>query len=96
MSSVLCLHEIYGGFADLATYDKVKHWLLAQTSLKDNAVTHAISSAGAGFAAAIVSTPADVVKTRIMNQPYDKAGRYNIKPFFVRLLITKVSCNIKF
>ncbi len=60
----------------MATYDKAKHWLLAHTSLKDDAVTHGISSAGAGLAAAIASTPADVVKTRIMNQPYDKSGRF--------------------
>uniref|UniRef100_A0A1I7Z842 Mitochondrial uncoupling protein 4 n=1 Tax=Steinernema glaseri TaxID=37863 RepID=A0A1I7Z842_9BILA len=54
--------------ADLATYDRAKHWLLANTDMKDNAVTHGCSSACAGLAAATVSTPADVVKTRIMDQ----------------------------
>ena len=32
-------------------------------------------SACAGLVAATVGTPADVVKTRIMNQPTDKNGR---------------------
>uniref|UniRef100_A0A914V1L4 Mitochondrial uncoupling protein 4 n=1 Tax=Plectus sambesii TaxID=2011161 RepID=A0A914V1L4_9BILA len=70
-----CQRAALVNMADLATYDKLKHWLLAHTALKDDVITHSISSAGAGFAAAIVSTPADVVKTRIMNQPYDKSGR---------------------
>ncbi|XP_071132309.1 mitochondrial uncoupling protein 4-like [Mytilus edulis] len=54
---------------DLATYDTVKQRLLRNTSLKDNWVTHTISSACSGLIAATLGTPADVVKTRIMNQP---------------------------
>ncbi|XP_065198960.1 mitochondrial uncoupling protein 4-like [Sycon ciliatum] len=54
---------------DLTTYDSVKHRLLESTSLQDNAVTHAIASGCSGLVAAVVSTPADVVKTRMMNQP---------------------------
>ncbi|XP_020625395.1 mitochondrial uncoupling protein 4-like [Orbicella faveolata] len=54
---------------DLTTYDTVKHMLLAHTSLQDNWVTHTISSGCAGLIAATISTPADVVKTRIMNNP---------------------------
>jgi solute carrier family 25 uncoupling protein 27 len=46
----------------------VKHWLLRHTTMEDNALTHACSSACSGLAAATVSTPADVVKTRIMDQ----------------------------
>ncbi|CAH3194219.1 unnamed protein product [Porites evermanni] len=54
---------------DLTTYDTVKHLLLNHTSLQDNWVTHTISSGCAGLIAATISTPADVVKTRIMNNP---------------------------
>lgn len=54
---------------DLTTYDTVKHMLLTHTSLQDNWVTHTISSGCAGLIAATISTPADVVKTRIMNNP---------------------------
>lgn len=54
---------------DLVTYDTVKHLLLKHTSIPDNYILHAISSAHAGLVAALMCTPADVVKTRIMNQP---------------------------
>lgn len=55
---------------DLATYDTSKHLIMKHTSLQDNAVTHFLSSIMSGIVAAIVSTPADVVKTRVMNQPH--------------------------
>ncbi|CAJ0938086.1 unnamed protein product, partial [Mesorhabditis belari] len=54
--------------ADLATYDRAKHWLIQNAGMKDNLLTHGISSACSGLMAAIVSTPADVVKTRMMDQ----------------------------
>ena len=54
---------------DLATYDSVKQRILRYTTLKDNWVTHTLASACSGLVAAILGTPADVVKTRIMNQP---------------------------
>uniref|UniRef100_A0A0R3S2E8 Mitochondrial carrier protein n=1 Tax=Elaeophora elaphi TaxID=1147741 RepID=A0A0R3S2E8_9BILA len=52
---------------NLATYDHTKHWLIAKGYL-DNHYTHFIASLVSGMAAAVVSTPADVVKTRIMIQ----------------------------
>jgi len=69
-----CQRAALVNMADLATYDKAKHTLLQKTSLKDNWVTHALSSVFAGLAAAVASTPADVVKTRVMNQPTDSRG----------------------
>ncbi|NXI19667.1 UCP4 protein, partial [Irena cyanogastra] len=60
---------------DLTTYDSVKHFLLLNTTLVDNSVTHSVSSACSGLVAAVLGTPADVVKTRMMNQPRDKQGR---------------------
>uniref|UniRef100_A0A8C3U4G3 Mitochondrial uncoupling protein 4 n=1 Tax=Catharus ustulatus TaxID=91951 RepID=A0A8C3U4G3_CATUS len=60
---------------DLATYDSVKHFLLLNTTLVDNSVTHSVSSICSGLVAAVLGTPADVVKTRIMNQPRDNQGR---------------------
>ncbi|NXV27244.1 UCP4 protein, partial [Rissa tridactyla] len=62
-------------FTDLTTYDSVKHFLLLNTPLVDNSVTHSIASCCSGLVAAVLGTPADVVKTRIMNQPRDKQGR---------------------
>ncbi|KAM9317137.1 LOW QUALITY PROTEIN: mitochondrial uncoupling protein 4 [Gastrophryne carolinensis] len=49
---------------DLTTYDT-----------KDDSLCHSISSICAGLVAATLGTPADVIKTRIMNQPRDKHGR---------------------
>ncbi|XP_041336892.1 mitochondrial uncoupling protein 4 [Pyrgilauda ruficollis] len=60
---------------DLTTYDTVKQFLLLNTTLVDNSVTHSVSSACSGLVAAVLGTPADVVKTRVMNQPRDKQGR---------------------
>lgn len=54
---------------DLVTYDTVKHFLLRNTSLEDNYFTHTLSSVCSGLVAATFGTPADVVKTRIMNNP---------------------------
>ncbi|XP_073442658.1 mitochondrial uncoupling protein 4 isoform X2 [Dendrobates tinctorius] len=60
---------------DLTTYDSVKHFLLRNTNLQDNSFCHSISSICSGLVAATLGTPADVIKTRIMNQPRDKRGR---------------------
>nr|XP_006625823.1 PREDICTED: mitochondrial uncoupling protein 4 isoform X1 [Lepisosteus oculatus] len=60
---------------DLTTYDTMKHFLLRNTSVEDNYICHGLSSISSGLIAAILGTPADVVKTRIMNQPRDAHGR---------------------
>ncbi|XP_072044448.1 mitochondrial uncoupling protein 4-like [Amphiura filiformis] len=60
---------------DLATYDTAKHLILNNTNLKDNWVTHGIASSLSGLVAASLSTPADVVKTRVMNQPTNAQGQ---------------------
>lgn len=60
---------------DLTTYDSAKRFILRNTNLDDNHFVHVMSSACAGFVAASMGTPADVVKTRVMNQPFGKDGR---------------------
>ena len=60
---------------DLSTYDSVKRGILDNSSLEDNTLTHTLSSACAGLVGAIMGTPADVVKARVMNQPLDAQGR---------------------
>ena len=60
---------------DLSTYDSVKRSILDKSSLEDNTLTHTLSSACAGLVGAIMGTPADVVKARIMNQATDEKGR---------------------
>ncbi|CCD68613.1 UnCoupling Protein (mitochondrial substrate carrier) [Caenorhabditis elegans] len=63
-----CQRAALLNMADIATYDSVKHGLIDNFELKDNWLTHAVASACAGLAAAIVSLPSDVVKTRMMDQ----------------------------
>lgn len=60
---------------DLTTYDTTKQFLLRHTTLHDGTVVHVMGSLCAGFVAAVLGTPADTIKTRIMNQPVDEHGR---------------------
>ncbi|KAL5506582.1 hypothetical protein EMCRGX_G008260 [Ephydatia muelleri] len=53
---------------DLTTYDAAKQAILHHTGRKDDAGTHALSSVFSGLVSAVLGTPADVVKTRMMNQ----------------------------
>jgi len=54
---------------ELATYDTAKRAILrADITGGDNVGCHTLSAVTSGFFAALVSTPADVIKTRLMNQ----------------------------
>ena len=54
---------------ELTTYDSAKKAIVVHTG--DNIVCHVISAVCSGFVASICSTPADVAKSRIMNQVAD-------------------------
>ena len=57
---------------DLTTYDQTKQMFQRQPfEVQDGPILHGLSSAVAGLVAATLGAPADVVKTRIMNQPLD-------------------------
>ncbi|XP_074083518.1 mitochondrial uncoupling protein 4 [Macrotis lagotis] len=60
---------------DLATYDSVKRFLLLNTVLEDNILTHSLASMCSGLVCCLLGTPSDVIKSRVMNQPTDKKGR---------------------
>ena len=51
----------------LATYDHIKHTLINSRMLPDGYACHFVSSLCAGVCIAVVTSPVDVVKTRIMN-----------------------------
>ncbi|EGD76070.1 hypothetical protein PTSG_00778 [Salpingoeca rosetta] len=55
------------GFSELATYNLAKDTY--RKLLGDNPVSHTLSSLTSSFVCAVASTPADLVKTRVMNQP---------------------------
>lgn len=54
---------------DLTAYDTAKHSILRNTNMEDNYVVHAMASGCSGLVGATFGTPADVIKTRIMNNP---------------------------
>ncbi|KAI3428177.1 hypothetical protein D9Q98_006557 [Chlorella vulgaris] len=62
---------------ELSTYQQAKQAVLASNLTGgDNVWAHAASSVCSGLAATVISTPADVVKTRLMNQePHNPAYR---------------------
>lgn len=60
---------------DLTTYDFAKRTIMQKTKFPDCHTVHIMASICAGLVAATMGTPADVIKTRIMNQPTDAAGR---------------------
>lgn len=51
----------------LATYDHIKHYLINHKILHDGYMCHFVSSVCAGICIAVVTSPIDIVKTRIMN-----------------------------
>lgn len=59
--------------AELGTYDQAKQWFVQRVG--DNVLAFMGASLVAGVASACISTPADVVKTRLMNQA-GGAGHY--------------------
>ncbi|EDV57930.1 mitochondrial uncoupling protein 4 [Drosophila erecta] len=60
---------------DVSCYDLCKRMLIAEFDLVDNREVQFVAAMTAGVADAILSLPADVVKSRIMNQPTDEQGR---------------------
>ncbi len=56
----------------LSTYDHIKHFIINQQILPDGMACHFVSSVIAGVCIAIVTSPIDLIKTRIMNQPKSK------------------------
>lgn len=75
---------------DLATYDSCKQAILKHSNLQDNYITHTLSSGCSGLVAATMGTPADVIKTRIMNQPTDSKGRGLLYRSSVDCLLTTI------
>lgn len=66
-----CIHAGIG----LSTYDHTKHLLITYVGLQDVSSTHGATSAISSLCSTVASCPADVVKTRMMNQEL-KAPKY--------------------
>lgn len=53
---------------ELACYDHAKHFIIRNRISEDNIYAHTLASVMSGLSATTLSCPADVVKTRMMNQ----------------------------
>ncbi|XP_065873867.1 mitochondrial uncoupling protein 5 [Euphorbia lathyris] len=60
--------------SQLASYDQFKEMILEKRWMKDGLGTHVTASFAAGFVAAVVSNPVDVIKTRVMNMKVEAGG----------------------
>ncbi|GAB9470706.1 hypothetical protein Gpo141_00007946 [Globisporangium polare] len=61
--------------AELGTYDHSKEWLITSGIFREGVFAHTGASFIAGFAGAAASNPIDVIKTRLMSQPTNAAGK---------------------
>lgn len=59
---------------ELACYDQAKHFIIQNHISYDNIYGHSLASVMSGLSATALSCPADVVKTRMMNQGASKDG----------------------
>ncbi|KAM3359020.1 mitochondrial uncoupling protein 3 [Capsicum galapagoense] len=64
---------------ELACYDHAKRSVINNNIANDNIYAHTLSSIMSGLAATTLSCPADVIKTRMMNQAADKQGNYKYR-----------------
>lgn len=62
---------------ELATFDQVKEMVLRSKLMGDTIGCHLFCSSIAGFVAAVIGSPVDVLKTRIMNSTAGTSTHYN-------------------
>uniref|UniRef100_A0A0A9YYM4 Mitochondrial uncoupling protein 3 n=1 Tax=Lygus hesperus TaxID=30085 RepID=A0A0A9YYM4_LYGHE len=74
---------------ELATYDQIKQTVLEYNLLQDGVGCHIASASGAGFTAAFVGSPVDVLKTRLMNQSNNMKQYNGVIHAFVTILRTE-------
>ncbi|XP_054785586.1 mitochondrial uncoupling protein 3 isoform X2 [Prosopis cineraria] len=60
---------------ELACYDHAKQFVIRNKIADDNVYAHTLASIMSGLCATTLSCPADVVKTRMMNQAFNKEGK---------------------
>ncbi|KAI3433030.1 uncharacterized protein J3R85_007214 [Psidium guajava] len=60
---------------ELACYDHAKRFVIQNRIAEDNIFAHTLASIMSGLSATALSCPADVVKTRMMNQATNKDGK---------------------
>ncbi|XP_059317351.1 mitochondrial uncoupling protein 3 [Lycium ferocissimum] len=73
---------------ELACYDHAKRFVINNNIANDNIYAHTLSSIMSGLSATTLSCPADVIKTRMMNQAADKQGNCKYRNSFDCLVKT--------
>jgi len=72
--------------AELVTYDQTKTIVRRNDWMKEGLACHFACALTAGFVATCVGSPADVIKTRIMNQKVQPDGTREYRSFFHALV----------
>ena len=70
----------------LSTYDHIKHTFINHHILEDGYLLHFVSSIWAGVVMATATAPFDIARTRLMNQPHDKALYTGLVDFFIKTI----------
>lgn len=70
----------------LSTYDHVKHTLINHGLMVDGKKCHFVSSFCAGVCVALITSPVDVVKTRVMNIDPSKPAYTGMIDCFKKIL----------
>ncbi|KAK9107516.1 hypothetical protein Syun_023527 [Stephania yunnanensis] len=73
---------------ELACYDHAKHLIIQNQVCNDNIYAHTLASIMSGLSATTLSCPADVVKTRMMNQNAGKGSEVMYRNSFDCLVKT--------
>lgn len=60
---------------EIASYDEIKCFFLRRRWMRDDIPLHLFTAMLSGFLATVASSPFDVVKSRLMSQPFDNKGR---------------------
>jgi solute carrier family 25 (mitochondrial uncoupling protein), member 27 len=61
---------------ELTCYDQAKHLIIRKQICSDNLYAHTLASVASGLSATTLSCPADVIKTRMMNQGKEGKAMY--------------------
>ncbi|CAL5068114.1 unnamed protein product [Urochloa decumbens] len=61
---------------ELTCYDQAKHFIIRKQICDDNLYAHTMASVASGLSATTLSCPADVIKTRMMNQGKEGKALY--------------------
>ncbi|VDD75158.1 unnamed protein product [Mesocestoides corti] len=76
---------------EMTTYDTAKRWLQRRFGLRDGPMLHGCASVMSGFVSACLGTPADFIKTRMMNQRLMTASGATLPPLYTGM----IDCTVK-